>query len=696
MSIGRFSALLPGIALLMLCSNPGGTSDETAFSTAKIFTRDYKPAKLAKVGFYTVSDTSTTPKQQAYTDNNGVYSVKNIVNGEYNIVARQDSFICYQDSILIVDGKAVLFNDTLESGCAFDGKIILQSGQDPRNAVVHILGTPFYTNVDTAGRFTINGMPVGTYNFMVSVANLAGYVPTFVTESIDCSNSSSLTDTIPVIFTGIPTVNGILLNYDTVAAVVHLSWNATTYREFRQYIVSRYPMGQVNPVSDTTWATLDTFLPDTFYFQPVPPKIFDSVYGYDAAAFVCEQKKYEYRVSIQNKSLVTGSTYESSFLTADHPQAKDHPFRRHGLVAYVKQPCTLRVAPCIAYGATPAYAWDIGGTGTFVAVAGATQPFTVPDTFAIDYPCIVRITAQSGTVYYDSLHVKPEHQWVKVGTSGMGAARQLKIMECNGALYSLTKDQNLSLSLWKSSDALVWKKISDSLPQDLLDVVSYHGELWALRDTMTLLHGVDGINWQTIDEQAFLRKTPELRKYQIMLYGDGQHLVVLNDSLYAFFCTAAKGSFFAQIQPDTSLKIIVPAAPIGGVYIQWSAMRSDSVLFRMVGSAALSKYLGKTADFMNFEIKELNNLQDTVKTAYEFKWISSAVVFRDQIIGFHRYDICCEVERTLGRGYRLVDGLTKWENISMPPADRSASIGCFDIVFKGNLYSVGADIYRFE
>jgi hypothetical protein len=695
MSIVRFYALSLSVALLTLCSNPGGTSDETAFSTAKIFTPDYKPAKLAKVGFFAVSDTSPTPKQQIYTDNDGVYSVKNIANGEYNIVARQDSFICYQDSILIADGKALLFNDTLESGCAFDGKIILQSGQDPRNAVVHILGTPFYTNVDTAGRFTISGMPVGTYNFMVSVANLAGYVPTFVTESIDCGNSSTLNDTIAVIFTGIPMVNGLLLNYDTAAAVVHLSWKATTYREFRQYIISRYPLGQVNPVSDTTWATPDTFISDTFYFQPVPPKIFDSVYGYDAAAFTCEQKKYEYRVSIQNKSLETGSTYESSFLTADHPQAKDHPFRRHGLVAYVKQPCTLRVAPCIAYGATPAYAWDIGGTGTFVAGAGATYPFTVPDTFAIDYPCIVRITAQSGTVYYDSLHVKPEHRWVKMGSSGMGAARQLKIMECNGALYSLTKDQNLSLSLWKSSDALAWKKINDSLPRDLLDVISYHGELWALVDTMTLLHGVDGINWQTIDEQVFLRKTPELRNYQIVLYGDGQHLAVVNDTLYAFFCTAAQASFFAQIQPDTSLKIITPTKPMYGQFIQWSAVRSDSILFRTLGFPILFKHLGKTADFMNFEMEAVG-YGDTVKTADEFNWISSAVVFRDQIIGFHRYDICCETERTLGRGYRLVDGLTKWENISLPPADRSASIDCFDIVFKGNLYSVGADIYRFE
>jgi hypothetical protein len=144
------------------------------------------------------------------------------------------------------------------------------------------------------------------------------------------------------------------------------------------------------------------------------------------------------------------------------------------------------------------------------------------------------------------------------------------------------------------------------------------------------------------------------------------------------------------------LKIITPAAPMGGVFIQWSAMRSDSVLFRMVSETVFLKSLGNTADFMNFEIKELNNLQDTVKTAYEFKWISSAVVFRNQIIGFHRYDVCCEVERTLGRGYRLVDGLTKWENISMPPAERSASIGSFDIVFKKNLYSIGTDIYRFE
>ena len=213
---------------------------------------------------------------------------------------------------------------------------------------------------------------------------------------------------------------------------------------------------------------------------------------------------------------------------------------------------------------------------------------------------------------------------------------------------------------------------------------------------MTLLHGVDGINWQTIDEQVFLRKTPEMRNYQIVLFGDGQHLAVINDTLYAFFLHLGSGFFFCT---DTTVYFVenyYPGGADGGVFIQWSAMRSDSVLFRMVSETVFLKSLGNTADFMNFEIKELNNLQDTVKTAYEFKWISSAVVLRNQIIGFHRYDVCCEVERTLGRGYRLVDGLTKWENISMPPAERSASIGSFDIVFKKNLYSIGTDIYRFE
>ena len=84
---------------------------------------------------------------------------------------------------------------------------------------------------------------------------------------------------------------------------------------------------------------------------------------------------------------------------------------------------------------------------------------------------------------------------------------------------------------------------------------------------MTLLHGVDGINWQTIDEQVFLRKTPEMRNYQLVLFGDGQHLAVINDTLYAFFCTLAQGSFFCA---DTTVYFVenyYPGGADGGGYL---------------------------------------------------------------------------------------------------------------------------------
>jgi hypothetical protein len=689
-------------AFFLMCSNPnGGTSDETILTTAKIYLPGGKPAQFARVGFYTVADTAQAARKEVYTDASGAYSVSSVEDGEYNLIARQDSLLCFQDSILISSGKALLRNDTLETGCTFKGVITLQPGSDPRNAVVHVLGTYFYANVDSSGGFAIAQMPSGMYRFMVSVANEAGYVPTYRTIDVDCSDSASLLDTIPVLFTGIPTVSGLTLRYDTLANIVALSWRPAAYKELREYIITRYLPGQVTMVADTSWAIADTCFFDTMRFSAIPPRTFDSVYGFDTAMFDLPQKRFEYRVAIRNKLLQTGSTYEFKIFVADHPRAAGLPFRRHGKYAYVNQPCTLTVVPCLAYGQSATYAWDMGSTGAFTTGAGASKAFTVPDTLAIDFPCAVKITTSNGRTFCDTLHIKPEHRWIKAGASGI-TGKAIKVVETQNTLYDFSRETDQIVSLWTSTDGISWSKTVDSLPFKPGDIVPYNGELWAIADTMNLWHSGDALHWQKIDGRRCLEKSPQFKAADLSPYG-GPRLFSYKGKFFvvaSFTDSAAIGTYsrFFQIMPDTSLRAIASTVPFSVPAIDWIVNNSDTLYIRATAAGmVMEKCLLRTTDLVNNENYSFS-LFDKDTTVNEYEWINNAVVFRGRIFGFRSGELCCDSVSRYGKGYTLVSGMKTWINISEKPS--GVPVGDYFsqslVVLNGTLFSVGPNIYTFQ
>jgi hypothetical protein len=305
------------VVLLLVCTKTPmqtGTGSET--DTAMIYNPDNTPAVGAVVRFFMTSDSTRAIAFQTKTDANGRYSTNGLVKGMYNMLAysakglvkgapkmlaANDSLIAYQDSILVLQDTVLVHPDTLEKPGSITGIIGLQPNHNPQTVTVQVLGTDLYSNVDANGRFMLAPVAKGSYNLRL-VTTLLDYTPTYKTIQTAGQKKDTLSDTLWLLYTGIPVVTGLAATYDTVNGAVHLSWNKTAYRDFQKFLIFRDPYDSIVLSSIPIGASGDTFYVDSVYKRNSGSGQFS--FG-DTNDY-----HFQYRVCIQNNSIKRGDTYK--------------------------------------------------------------------------------------------------------------------------------------------------------------------------------------------------------------------------------------------------------------------------------------------------------------------------------------------------------------------------------------------------
>lgn len=235
----RLSRLLPAIASLAFfaCQDPTtGTSDEHETSMARLYHPDGTPAARAKVKFYPVSDTAQVPAALTYTTENGEIQLPDLPAGMYNAVASDGSgTAALIDSIVYsANGKASVLSDTLKPMGVLRGRVVVQPQHSPQIAWIQVVGMGVAANVDSLGRFEIS-LPAGRAT-VYALTREAHYTPTFQVVTAGTGVTRDLSD-IRLIYTGIPVVTGLEVQYDSLSAIATVRWNRSTGRAIMGYLV---------------------------------------------------------------------------------------------------------------------------------------------------------------------------------------------------------------------------------------------------------------------------------------------------------------------------------------------------------------------------------------------------------------------------------------------------------------------------
>jgi len=305
-----FSVLIP--TLFWCTSNDvTGTIDETDTGiVAVIYNPDLTPAQGVSVKIFRVDDTTRTPVSERFTDSNGAYSLGVIAKGKYNIYAENDTSVAFQDSITVLDDTVLIHNDTLETPVELTGVIGLQPNHDPRTTTVQVVGTNLYSNVNEKGYFTLHRMAKGEFTLKLATT-LPNYTTTFENITISPLTADTLTDTLWLIYTGIPVVEGIEVTYDTSAGIVQLHWNEIVYTGFQDYLIFRDPADSIRLSESPIAATIEALYSDTIFRKMSSPSLYSLKDTNDY--------RFKYRVIVRNNSQVEGQSFKLSMVTAVAP-----------------------------------------------------------------------------------------------------------------------------------------------------------------------------------------------------------------------------------------------------------------------------------------------------------------------------------------------------------------------------------------
>jgi hypothetical protein len=290
----KLAAILFCIMLVTNCSRIAGTSDETSTGTrtARVLYSDLTPAAGIEVQIFAAGDTSRIPLDEVKTGTNGEYSFT-IKNGYYTLWAEKDSLTAYKDSVLFTSSGSDSSTLILEKSGSISGYVRLQPGDNPVSVYIGVLGTYKYCNVDQQGKFTLTGLALGEYTLRL-VSNLDHYTPTFV--SVNCISDSLLVlkDTIDLVYSGIPAVNGITAQFDSITGTSRISWNKSSYIYLDRYIVYRRLSSDPYNGNETIGMTTDTTFTDS------------------TASFFGKGSAVRYSVAILSKTGATGNAYLST------------------------------------------------------------------------------------------------------------------------------------------------------------------------------------------------------------------------------------------------------------------------------------------------------------------------------------------------------------------------------------------------
>jgi len=335
----KFFSRLPILAAALICACQLGSDGGTEIPnevTGSLYMPNGQPAVNAEVILYPVNyvpgnlDSAGIPVIVS-TDDSGKFFLPKVASGEYNILSQitmsfgktaklskasqasgasalqNASFVllAFSDSLFISGAPQELPPDTLRAPGSLTGKVELQLQDDPRAAVVQVLGTDYYTNVDSTGNFTLNNLPQGTYELQVT-PYLPNYIPLFQDVTIVSGKADTLPLPLVPFYSGIPVVTGLTAQARTDGTVL-LHWNRMSYSPLQSYLIFRDTAGTLVPGSFLLGGTSDTSFVDTVY------KNFRYPFG-DTSTHT-----FEYRVRIQNPSNNLGPLWNPVTVTVTPP-----------------------------------------------------------------------------------------------------------------------------------------------------------------------------------------------------------------------------------------------------------------------------------------------------------------------------------------------------------------------------------------
>jgi hypothetical protein len=308
-----YGITLLGLGLCLVNCQDGGSELPNELKGQAVL-KGGNPAALLKVGLYSVNyipadSGSTGLSWTTRTDASGRYAFKDIPPGRYNLVGIQDSLGFFRDSISI-SGDFFLGKDSLDKLGSLTGKVLLQPQHDPRNAVVQVMGTDIYVNVDANGRFTLSGLADGTYRLRVFVG-LPNYVPLFKDIRVRAGMQDTLAPPLEPFFSGLPVVTGIQAVLDTARGIVKVTWRPVDYPSLLTYLVYRDP---ANAVELQGGPLNSTRILDSVYF--------DTLYRFDSSGRVLggdRGQAWEYRVRVKANNSAIGDAFEAATLNAVSP-----------------------------------------------------------------------------------------------------------------------------------------------------------------------------------------------------------------------------------------------------------------------------------------------------------------------------------------------------------------------------------------
>ena len=294
-------------AFLMSCSTQytSGVEVENEKFTAVITLPDGKPAgsatfTLLPVDYIANGALGRTAVKNAsgMTDASGRITLSNIEKGYYNLYAKTDSLVAFKDSLYLGDNGLDVGQVKVGEPARVSGTIQVQPNHDPRNAVVHVLGTTIYANVDSNGVFVLKDLAPGKYNLCITIG-IDGYVATYKNVEVFEAGNHILEEISAVVYTGIPVVTGLHATYDTAQQCVKLTWKPVSFSNLSDYIIYKDNANAVELSTNPIASTIDTFYIDT------------------AGTKVSSTISFRYRVAARDHAFVKGETYRSVTVTLE-------------------------------------------------------------------------------------------------------------------------------------------------------------------------------------------------------------------------------------------------------------------------------------------------------------------------------------------------------------------------------------------
>jgi hypothetical protein len=227
--------------------------------------------QLVPVGFQpggtSRSDSVASAVFKTTTGVNGKFTFRDVPAGLYNIVASKNGSASFRDSVAVTGKRQSLEADTLRTPGRLVGLVALQPQHDPRTAIVQVMGTLLFVNVEKDGKFNLEGLGAGSYRLRVTTS-LAGYSPLFKEVSVRSGMEDTLPEPLRPFYFEIPVVTGLTAKPGSEGTVI-LRWSVSDFDKVRSYCIYRDTVRALLPSTAPIQCVTDTIYIDTIY-SPTP------------------------------------------------------------------------------------------------------------------------------------------------------------------------------------------------------------------------------------------------------------------------------------------------------------------------------------------------------------------------------------------------------------------------------------------